>query len=146
MEIDREQLGVWGAPLTMRVEYGKIREFARAIKDPDAAYQGDAAVAPPTFLMTIAHWAEGGMSGTRAVKFDYRRLLHGEQEFEYVRPIRPGDVLQARSRVKDAYEKPGKRGGKMAFAIQETEYTNQRGEVVAYSRSTLIETEGPVQA
>jgi acyl dehydratase len=142
MEVDQSLIGTWGPPLTMRVEYGKVREFARAIKDASAAYQGDAAIAPPTFLMTIAHWAEGGMSGTRAIKFDYRRLLHGEQEFEYLRPIRPGDVLTARSRIKEVFEKPGKRGGKMTFAIQETEYTNQRGEVAAYSRSTLIETEG----
>jgi hypothetical protein len=33
----------------------------------------------------------------------------------------------------------------MLFVIGETEFTNQRGEVVAYSRNTAIETEGPVQ-
>ncbi|TMA47134.1 MAG: MaoC family dehydratase [Deltaproteobacteria bacterium] len=95
--------------------------------------------------MTIAHWIEGGMGGTRSLKLDYRRLLHGEQEFEYLKPIRPGDVLTARGRTKDVFEKEGKRGGKMLFVITETEFTNQRGEVAAYSRSTLIQTEGAVQ-
>ena len=136
----------WGEPITMRVEYGKVREFARAIKDANPAYAGDGALAPPTFLMTIAHWIEGGMGGMRNLKLDYRRLLHGEQEFEYLRPIRPGDVLTARGRTKDVFEKDGKRGGKMLFVITETEFTNQRGEVAAYSRSTLIQTEGAVQA
>ena len=68
----------WGEPITMRVEYGKVREFVRAIKDTNPAYAGDAALAPPTFLMTIAHWIEGGMGGMRNLKLDYRRLLHGE--------------------------------------------------------------------
>ena len=138
-------IGVWGEPATMRVEYGKVREFARAIKDPNPAFSGDGAVAPPTFLMTIAHWIEGGMGGTRGLKLDYRRLLHGEQEFEYLQPIHPGDVLAFRGRTKEVFEKEGKRGGKMLFVITETEFTNQRGEVAAYSRSTLIQTEGAVQ-
>src|SRR5207253_83433 len=88
---------------------------------------------------------EHDMGGARSLKLDYRRLLHGEQEFEYLKPIRPGDVLTARGRTKDVFEKEGKRGGKMLFVITETEFTNQRGEVAAYSRSTLIQTEGAVQ-
>ena len=80
------------------------------------------------------------------MKLDYRRLLHGEQEFEYVRPIRAGDVLTFRSRTKDVFEKAGKRGGTMLFIVGETEFTNQRGEVVAYMRNTAIETEGAVKA
>ena len=145
-EIDRSLIGVWGAEGTMRVELGKIREFARAVKDPKPAYCEEAsALAPPTFLMTIAHWI-GDLGQTRsAVKLDYRRLLHGEQEFEYLCPIRAGDVLTFRSRTKDVFEKAGKRGGRMLFIIGETEFRNQRGEVVAYSRNTAIETEGPVQ-
>ncbi len=145
-EIDHSLIGQWGPAGTMRVEAGKIREFARAVKDPNPAFAADeGAVAPPTFLMTIAHWI-GDLSKTRsAVKLDYRRLLHGEQEFEYVRPIRAGDVLTFRSRTKEVFEKAGKRGGKMLFIIGETEYRNQRGEVVAYTRNTAIETEGAVK-
>jgi acyl dehydratase len=144
-EIDRSLIGVWGPEGTMRVELGKIREFAKAVKDPNPAYAKDDAIAPPTFLMTIAHWV-GDLGQTRsAVKLDYRRLLHGEQEFEYVKPIRAGDVLTFRSRTKDVFEKEGKRGGKMLFVIGETEYRNQRGEVVAYTRNTAIETADAVK-
>jgi acyl dehydratase len=145
-EIDRSLIGVWGPESTMRVELGKIREFAKAVKDPHPLYREEGrAIAPPTFLMTMAHWL-GDLGQTRsAVKLDYRRLLHGEQEFEYVRPIRPGDVLTFRSRTKDVFEKAGKRGGTMLFVIGETEFRNQRGEVVAYTRNTAIETEGAVK-
>ena len=143
-EIDKSLIGVWGPEGTMRIELGKIREFAKAVKDDNPSYRGDTAIAPPTFLMTIAHWI-GDLGQTRsAVKLDYRRLLHGEQDFEYVKPIRAGDVLTFRSRTKEVFEKQGKRGGKMLFIIGETEYRNQRGEVVAYTRNTAIETEGAV--
>ena len=144
-EIDKSLIGVWGPEGTMRIELGKIREFAKAVKDDNSAYRGDTPIAPPTFLMTIAHWI-GDLGQTRsAVKLDFRRLLHGEQDFEYVKPIRAGDVLTFRSRTKEVFEKQGKRGGKMLFIIGETEYRNQRGEVVAYTRNTAIETEGAVQ-
>ena len=145
-DVDRSLIGVWGPEGTMRVELGKIREFARAVKDSNRVYLDDAqALAPPTFLMTMALWM-GDLGQTRsAVKLDYRRLLHGEQEFEYVRPIRAGDVLTFRSRTKDVFEKEGKRGGKMLFVIGETEFKNQRGEVVAYTRNTAIETAGTVK-
>jgi acyl dehydratase len=146
-EIDRSLLGVWGTPSSMKIEFGKIREFAKAVKDPNPAYQDErTCVAPPTFLMTMAHWI-GDLGATRsAVKLDYRRLLHGEQDFEYVAPIRPGDTLTFRSRTKDVFEKQGKRGGTMLFVTSETEFTNQRGEVVAYMRNIAIETAGPVSA
>jgi acyl dehydratase len=145
-EIDKSLLGVWGPPSTMKIELGKIREFAKAVKDPNPAYLDEkTSIAPPTFLMTIAHWI-GDLGATRsAVKLDYRRLLHGEQDFEYVKPIRPGDTLTFRSRTKDVFEKDGKRGGKMLFVIGETEFTNQRGEVVAYMRNTAIETADAVK-
>jgi acyl dehydratase len=145
-EIDRSLIGQWGPDSTMRIELGKIREFAKAVKDPNPTYKdAEHATAPPTFLMTLAHWI-GDLGQTRsAVKLDYRRLLHGEQEFEYVKPVRAGDVLTFRSRTKDVFEKDGRRGGKMLFVIGETEFKNQRGEVVAYMRNTVIETSGAVQ-
>src|SRR5262245_22194199 len=117
-EIDRSLIGQWGPEGEMRVELGKIREFARAVKDPNAAYTGsDEPVAPPTFLMTIAHWIRDLGETRSAVKLDYRRLLHGEQEFEDVAPIRAGDVMTFRSRTKDVFEKQGKRGWRMAFNL-----------------------------
>ena len=145
-DVDRSLIGQWGPEGTMRVEFGKVREFARAVKDANPVYFDAArALAPPTFLMTIAHWM-GDLGQTRsAVKLDYRRLLHGEQEFEYLRPIHAGDVLTFRSRTKDVFEKEGRRGGKMLFVIGETEFRNQRGEVVAYTRNTAIQTEGAVK-
>ena len=145
-EIDRSVIGQWGPEGRMCVERGKIAEFAKAVKDDSPVYtRSETPPAPPTFLMTLAHWA-GSLGDTRqGIKLDVRRLLHGEQEFEYVRPIRAGDVLTFRSRTKDAFQKEGKRGGTMTFVLGETEFKNQRGEVVAYMRNTLIETADAVK-
>jgi hypothetical protein len=146
MPVDKSAIGRTGEPVTMHVERGKIREFARAIKDDDPLYydEGHAAkeaggIMPPvTFLQTLAHWDDG--RGRPRLPFDLKRVLHGEQEFELLAPIHAGDVLTAVSKIVDVYEKPGKRGGSMTFAVTETEYRDARGVLVARARAVGIET------
>jgi acyl dehydratase len=152
MAVDRSYIGKTGEPITMHIERGKIREFARAIKDDDPLYFDDAyaareagAIMPPiTFLQTMTHWDDG--RGRPRPPIDLKRALHGEQEFEFFKPIVVGDVLTAVSRVADIYEKAGRRGGTMTFVVTETEFTNQRGEKVARARHITIETGQVVKA
>jgi acyl dehydratase len=149
--MDKSEIGNTGTPVTMHVERGKIREFARAIKDDNPIYFDDAyakqtaggIVPPPTFTMTAGFWEEGPRKPL--LTYDVRRLLHGEQEFEYLAPVHAGDVLTGTTTVGDVYEKQGSRGGTMTFGIVETTFTNQRGEKVLISRSTLVETAAPVK-
>ena len=94
---------------------------------------------PPTFLMSSALWAPEGAAVDHG--FDRRRLLHGEQEFIFHGPPpRAGQVLKVSEQIVDRYEKPGKRGGMMAFAVVVTEYRSEDGTLVAEARKTLIET------
>jgi hydroxyacyl-ACP dehydratase HTD2-like protein with hotdog domain len=93
---------------------------------------------PVTFLQTMAHWDDG--RGRPRAPRDLKRTLHGEQEFEFLKPIYVGDVLTAVSRIADVYEKQGKRGGTMTFVVTETEFRNTRNEVVATARQVTIET------
>lgn len=144
---DKSIVGQKGKPFSMPIEWGKVREFARAIKDPNPLYfdpelakkEAGGIPVPVTFLQTSAFW-QTAESGPGMGGFDIRRILHGEQEFELLKPIFVGDTLTGVGRVADLYEKEGGRGGKMTFMVMETEYTNQRGEKVAIARSTLIET------
>ncbi len=144
--MDKSDIGRVGEPQVLHVELGKIREFARALKDDNPLYldpeyarrEAGGVLAPPTFTMTLAHWDSG--TGRPRLDLDLRRLLHGEQEFEYLKPIRAGDVLTATTRVANVFEKAGTRGGTMKFAVLETEFKNQKGDLVMRSRSTLIET------
>jgi acyl dehydratase len=149
---DTSDIGRVGKPVTMRIEAGKIREFAKAIKDRNPLYfdeglakaERGGIMPPPTFLMTLAHWDDG--EGQPYVKLDTRRILHGEQEFEYYKPIYVGDTLTAVTRVANVFEKTGGRGGTMTFVVMDTDFTNQKGDKVAVARSTLIETGQAVAA
>jgi peroxisomal enoyl-CoA hydratase 2 len=150
---DKSAVGKTGKPFKMHVDWSKVREFARAIKDPSPIYfdpelakkELGGVPVPVTFLQTSAFWTDEtsspGFGG-----FDLRRILHGEQEFEFFKPIFVGDTLTGVTKVADVLEKEGGRGGKMTLLITETEYTNQKGEKVALSRSTLIETGQAVKA
>jgi acyl dehydratase len=135
----------------MRVEFGKVREFAAAIKDDNPIYfdeeyakkEAGGVPPPPTFTMTQGFWDDG--RGRIDLGLDMRRVLHGEQEFEYVKPVVAGDTLTGQGRISSVEKRPGKRGGEMTLVTLETEYKNQRGEVCLYSRSTIIETAKPVE-
>jgi len=132
-------VGTRGIDYEMVVERGKIAEFAAAMQSENPAYAGPGAVAPPTFLISSALWAPEGAAVDHG--FDRRRLLHGEQEFIFHGPPpRAGQTLKVSEQVVDRYEKPGKRGGTMRFAVVVTEYRAEDGTLVAEARKTLIET------
>ena len=126
----RARIGVDGPSFTAPVEAGHVRRFAEAIGDPNPRWRKEA---PPTFLVALApvsiHLAEAEEYG--------KGWLNGGNRFEYFAPVRIGDEITATGRVADVYEKEGSTGN-LLFIIFETEYTNQRGEVVARLRGTMI--------
>ena len=154
---DKSKLGMEFAPYTFEVEKGKIAEFAMAIYQKESKDQisplytdREAAkkagykdiIAPPTFQTSFPLWASGGlMPIIQALNINLMRLLHGEEEYEYLGTIHPGDIMTGRSKVVDMYEKEKKdKPGKfMEFTVIETEIRNQRGELVIKSRSTIVE-------
>jgi hypothetical protein len=142
--LDKSLEGRTGEPFTMAVELGKIREFARATKSRNAAYEGqpgDTPVIPATFLASSAFWQSADSSALGGVALNWERILHGEQEFVFHGPPpRAGDVLTGVSRIDRVYEKTGKRGGSMTFLQEVVEFRDESGRLVAESRSTAIET------
>jgi acyl dehydratase len=56
-------------------------------------------------------------------------------------PIRPGDVLTARSKIHDIYEKTG-RSGSMVFIVHRMEFWNQREEPVSVVDWRLVQQPG----
>jgi acyl dehydratase len=145
--VDKSIVGKTGKPFSMPIEWSKVREFARAVRDPNPIYfdpelakkECGGIPVPVTFLQTSAFWQTADSAPPLDI-FDPRRILHGEQEFEFFAPILVGDTLTGLARVVDVYEKEGGRGGKMTFLAVETTYTNQRDEKVARSRFVLVET------
>jgi hypothetical protein len=118
------------------VEWSKVREFARAVHDDHV----DSDLAPPTFPISLsAEFVERLI--VEELKLDRRRALHGEQEYEYLRPLRVGDRLVGCARIAEDGFKEGRRGGRMRVIVCETEMREAAtGEVVARERSTVIET------
>jgi acyl dehydratase len=144
-QLNRGVIGKESPPFVVTVERGKIKEFARAIGDDNPFYLDDRVgqasewgdiVAPPTFMTTFRDGADSG-AFLRELGTDISRLLHGEQEFEMHRPIRPGETFLCRSKVVDVYEKTG-RSGPMGFVVRETSVTDRTNELVATIRSVTV--------
>ena len=145
MPINKNLVGKEFPPFVVTVERGKIKEFARAIGDLNPAYLDDRVgkasewgdiIAPPTFMTIFRADGETG-DLLKELGTDISRVLHGEQEFEMHRPIRPGESFVCRSRITDIYEKTG-RSGPMAFVARETSVADTTNEIVAVIRHITV--------
>jgi len=133
-------------PYTVTIERGRIKDFARAIGDQNPFYLDDKVgaasefgdvIAPPTFPITFKDETADSNAFLKELGTDISRILHGEQEFELHRPLRPGETLLCRPRIADVYEKSGKSGA-MAFVVRETAVTDKAGELVATLRGVTV--------
>ena len=130
--IDRikTRIGVDGPDVTAPVEAGHVRRFVEAIGDPNPRWTREA---PPTFLVALAP-----VSLHLSDAEDYGQgWLNGGNRFEYFAPVMIGDQITSKGRVVDVFDKAGS-SGNMLFIIFETDYTNQRGELVGKVRGTMI--------
>ncbi|MFC7441088.1 MaoC family dehydratase N-terminal domain-containing protein [Laceyella putida] len=139
MIIDRSVIGSTSEVKVFEVEKGAIRAFAHAIGDDNPLYTDEAfakehgyasLVAPPTFPTTFRVPIPN-------VKFELSRVLHGEQEYSYERPIVAGDILRCVNRVVDVYERQGKLGT-MTFLVTEIRGEDLDGKLVFCGKSTAI--------
>jgi acyl dehydratase len=154
----REQVGdVRRTVEGLRVEAGKVEEFARALRDNDPVHRREAAAteqgfdgvpAPLTFTRTAVfpRYRPPGVEGTHGFDLGFREeySVHGEQSYEFERPLLVGTVLSGVTTLVDVYEREGRRGGTMTFAVYETEFRDRDDELVVTARSTTIETGGAI--
>jgi hypothetical protein len=151
------------------VEAGHIMMFARAIgdqnpvySDPAQANQSEAGgvIAPPTFVQASVQydpdyplrphpgqpWFGSGRrpTGRPAGGDEEGNGLHAEQHFEYLRSIRPGDVLTLSVRPGRSWGKEGRRGGTLRFVETVTEYRGADGELAVVTRDVVVLTARPV--
>jgi acyl dehydratase len=134
-------VGRESSPVVLDVERGHIRRFAEAIGDTNPIYVDEAAAraaghpripAPPTFAVALrANDPRGG------IELDWRKLLHGEQEFIFTRPLYAGDRLTIVGRIAAADVKET-RSGIMDVMVLETVATDGEGARVFTARSTVL--------
>lgn len=141
MELDYLK-GLTGTQFVFEVEKRHIRQFAEAIGDSNPLYVDEeyaaktmygGIIAPPTYPIAIGQDSGESLD----LKLDQRRMLHGEQEFIYKRPIRPGDKLYCQMKVSDVYERNGKKGP-MQFVVLDTEMKDEADQLVVISRTNII--------
>jgi acyl dehydratase len=140
--LDRSLIGRESEPVVHEVEKGAIRRFAEALGDPNPIYVDEAAarasgypslVAPPTFPVALA----SNERFRHSLDLGTRSILHGEQQFEYGRPIVAGDRITVKSKVADVQERAGASGA-MDVIVIEDEGRDDKGELVFRTRAMLI--------
>jgi acyl-CoA thioesterase FadM len=71
----------------------------------------------------------------RALGVDLRRVMHVEQQFEYLGPIRSGDHLTVERRVADIYDR---KDGALEFVVVDSSIQRATGECVGRSRQWIL--------
>lgn len=101
------------------IEKGAVRKFAEAINDASPIYLDDVTgansrykrnIAPPTFPVTF----DAGIIPD--LDLPAKGLIHGEQIYNYKRPLYVGEAVYCWMEVKDYYEKSGNFGD-MGFLV-----------------------------
>jgi acyl dehydratase len=132
------------------VEEGAIKRYAEAVGDDNPLFLDEefargekyqTVIAPPGFF----GWPRKGSVVPEAimevraaiVRAGYSRFLDGGISYDFCLPICAGDMLVTSMKVKDIYEREGKTGT-LIFAVFETSYINQNGNLVARAYHTLI--------
>jgi hypothetical protein len=126
----------------VRIEWGPAKAFAIAVTDASPEYQAQDAPVAPTFpfswgFMGTLEGRAGGLP-IEQLRGPGRMILHGEQEFDYHRHAKVGDVLVGTARISDVYERDTD-SATMEFYVLETSWSDEAtGEPVVDARFTLI--------
>ena len=129
-------------PVTVVVDRDHVLRFAEAIGEDDPVFRDPEAaraaghpeqLAPPTFVTTMQIMTSGQVVVDPDLGLDYSMVVHGEQAYEWRRPVRLGDVLSAVPRIVDIYSK-----GPNEFLVIQAEIRDETGETVVVGRTTLL--------
>jgi acyl dehydratase len=141
----------YGAP----EELGRasIRYFALAIGDDNPLYVEEdyarragypSIIAPPTLVCETCQYAhrppdqDGYIGHTWDLPIRGCRMIRGGHDYEFFRPVLPEDRVNVTWRLEDISEHSSSRGEPMLIAISAATYRNQRDELLARNRETLI--------
>jgi hypothetical protein len=108
------------------VEPERVRAFRAVFDEPSGVPATFATAAEFTVIPDVVADPELGL--------DFSRVLHGNQEYEFRRPLEEGESLTIRTRI-DSIREMGANG----FLVLMTELVDPGGEIVCIARSTLIE-------
>jgi acyl dehydratase len=113
--------------VAFHVDGPRVRAFAAAVGHPGGSV-------PPTFV--TAPELASGLAHALAddeLGLELSRVLHGEQEYEWLREIVVGDTVTAETTIEEIRSKRG-----LGFVTLRTDLRDEAGEIVVVGRSTLI--------
>src|SRR5215472_1113017 len=144
MAINPDYVGKTFPPIEpYQVSREKLREFADAIGDTNPVYRSRAAaqeagypdvIAPPTFPIVISVASSSKALADPGLNLNYAMVVHGEQRFEYSRPLMAGDVVTAQSTISSI-----RRSRSLSIMTTTTEIRTVDGEHVCTAHATIVE-------
>lgn len=108
------------------VSSGQVDRFSAVVGN-------DGSFVPPIFVTAAEVAAMAQVIADPDLGLDFARVVHGEQEYEWRRPIAVGDELVAAPRIASIRSKGGHE-----FLTIETEMRDASGEPVVLARNVLI--------
>jgi len=120
----------------------KMKEYAVAVGDMNPMYQDREAgkkskygdnIAPPNFAAVYNLMGCAQMFFDQELSLNFAMLVHGEQDFEFIKPVKPGDVITTTGKIVDIAAK-----GNNDVITFEARSTNQDGELVTIGRATFV--------
>lgn len=89
-------IGQWSDPVEFEITRERIQKYAAATNDPISQHvAGD--LAPPVFAVVPA-FAIAGEAGLKVIPGELLMMIvHGEQDFHYHAPLRPGTTVSTRA-------------------------------------------------
>ncbi len=142
MALDPKYIGKTYPSYTYEVGKEKIKEYAKAIKNPDPHYIDEdfakkskygAIIAPPTFAVVFGAFLIEPVFFDKELNLNMMMLVHGEQELEFIEVVKSGDSITTTARISDIKIKE-----KLDVLSIELKSVNQHGRDVSRGVYTFV--------
>jgi hypothetical protein len=115
-----------------RIEATAVQRYAAAVGDGNPAYQ-TGVVPPPLAGVYCMRPPVEQLFADRELALDLAHLVHGEQRYTFLRPLRVGEVIRTRGRLAELSSKRN-----LDFVTFETEALDAQGDPVCRGVSLFI--------
>lgn len=130
MVINKKFLGKEYPETSFQIGFEKHKEFLTAVK---ANQEKFSQFIFPTFPVVFQSELLSGVLFDPEIKLNLAKLVHGEQEFIFHKPISIGDTIKTKGKIENIFQK-----GPHDFVVMKTSSYNQVGEHVLDSLWTFV--------
>lgn len=132
MSLDKNNIGFSLPKFQVEVEAENLKNFNLSIGLPA---NKDSNVAPLTFMKVLEGQGNSSRVIMESLGAELHRILHAEQQFDYISPIVAGDVVTVERKVIDIYDK---KNGELSFVVIESTFTSAVDNLLGRSRQIVL--------